>query len=210
MNKYPKIQTIYKRDPANNLKTLLEGDFSLPELEYLSDNEWVGREKIDGTNIRVILDSGTLLFKGRSEEATIPSFLMDKLRQMFPVSKMLSVFGQSDTICLYGEGYGKGIQKAGESYIPNDVSFILFDIKIGHWWLRQEDTDDIAKKLSIDSVPILGTFTLKEAVDIARKGFKSLISDQIAEGLVLVPKVQLLDRAARRIITKIKCRDFKR
>ncbi|GAG78633.1 unnamed protein product [marine sediment metagenome] len=37
MIEYHKIQTIYKRDPDTNYKTLLEGNFSTPELEYLRD-----------------------------------------------------------------------------------------------------------------------------------------------------------------------------
>jgi hypothetical protein len=55
MKEYHKIQTVFKRDPSNNYKTLLEGEFAIPEFGYLQDNEWVFTEKVDGTNIRVMV-----------------------------------------------------------------------------------------------------------------------------------------------------------
>ena len=48
MIKYPKIQTVYLRDPETKYRTLLEGQFALPEFEYLANNEWIFTEKIDG------------------------------------------------------------------------------------------------------------------------------------------------------------------
>lgn len=39
MREYPKIQTVFKRDPTTNMKTLLDGDWSLPEFGYLANNE---------------------------------------------------------------------------------------------------------------------------------------------------------------------------
>lgn len=45
MKEYHKIQTVFKRDMATKHKTLLIGDYSLPEFEYLKDNTWVFTEK---------------------------------------------------------------------------------------------------------------------------------------------------------------------
>jgi len=57
MKEFHKIQTIYKRDPATKHRTLVEGDFSLPEFGFLQNNAWVFTEKVDGTNnVRVIFD----------------------------------------------------------------------------------------------------------------------------------------------------------
>ena len=55
MKEYHKIQTIFKRDPENKFKTLIYGEFSLPEFEYLKNNTWIFTEKVDGTNIRKCL-----------------------------------------------------------------------------------------------------------------------------------------------------------
>ena len=48
MTQYHKIQSVFKRDPNTKFKTLLEGEYSIPEFEYLKDNEWVFTEKVDG------------------------------------------------------------------------------------------------------------------------------------------------------------------
>jgi len=63
MNKYHKISTVFKRDPENNFKTLLFGEFATPELEYLQDNMWVFTEKVDGTNkVEEITDKIKVLY----------------------------------------------------------------------------------------------------------------------------------------------------
>lgn len=210
MKQYHKIQTIYLRNPKTNYKTLLEGEWSKPEFEYLKNNEWEATEKIDGTNIRVIWNENKLFYKGKTDKANIPSFLLETLQKIFTVEKMEKYF-KDVSVCLYGEGYGKKIQM-GHNYIPDNNNFILFDVKIEGMWLKRDDVYEIGNKLEISSVPILGYMTLLEAVEYVKKGFKSIIAHNInydAEGLVLRPKVQLFDRKGNRIITKIKCKDFK-
>ena len=80
MKEYHKIQTVFHRDPDTKFKTLLEGRFSLPEFEYLQNNEWIFTEKVDGTNIRIIFD-GELTFGGKTDRAQIPNQLVNKLVQ---------------------------------------------------------------------------------------------------------------------------------
>lgn len=215
MHEYPKINTIYKRDMEGNGKDMLVGEWSQPEFEYLKDNRWEWTEKIDGTNIRVNFDGNEVLFGGRTSKADIPAHLLEKLKELFPKELMASVFEPKDpsipmNVTLYGEGYGAKIQKGG-NYLGKEVGFILFDIRIGEWWLKRTDNEAFAEKLGIPIVPVIGYGTLQEAVDYVFVGFKSTIAqnkDYDAEGLVLKPAVDLLDRGARRIITKIKTRDF--
>jgi hypothetical protein len=113
---------------------------------------------------------------------------------------------------LYGEGYGAGLQKGGNGYIPGDVSFILFDVKIGDVWLRRTDVGDIAWRLNVPIVPMIGSGTLAEAVVTVRDGFRSWVygADRDAEGLVMRPAVELVSRIGKRIIAKVKTKDFKR
>lgn len=208
MDKYHKIQTVYLRDPDNNYNTLLEGQFALPEFEYLAENEWVFTEKIDGTNIRVHWDLEKILFGGRTDAAQIPAFLFARLQELFPVKKFDELYPEIP-MTLYGEGYGARIQKGGGNYIPDGVDFILFDVMIGGYYLERENVEDIAGKLGVGVVPIVGTGTLRDAVRIARDGFKSRIGTQVAEGLVMRPSVELMSRRGHRIITKIKHKDFR-
>lgn len=212
MNEYHKIQTVFKRDPETRFKTLLEDDYSLPELEYLKDNEWVFTEKVDGTNIRVMYCAADnyIHFGGKTDRAQIPATLVERLREKFgPISMsnaIKEIFNETD-ICLYGEGYGEKIQKGGGNYKPTQ-DFVLFDVKIGDWWLQRKDVEDVANKLEIDIVPILGKGTLIEMVECAKVGIASTWGGFQAEGIVARPSTELKTRSGHRIITKIKCKDF--
>jgi hypothetical protein len=210
MRQYHKIQTVFKRNPDDNYKTLLREEYSMPEFKMLKDIIWVGTEKIDGTNIRIIWDNGKLYFKGKTDKANIPKHLLEKLEELFTEEKLISQFGNESSVCLYGEGYGVKIQKGG-NYIPNDTDFILFDCKINGIWLERENVEGIGKQMEINVVPIAYNGGIEQAVELVKNGFVSLIShnrNYIAEGLILKPEKELFDRRGNRIITKIKHKDF--
>lgn len=209
MNNYHKIQTVYKRDPETKHKTLLEGSFSLPEFEYLAENKWQWQEKIDGANTRAMFDGELILFGGRTDNAQISAFLANRLNEIFlPQLELFRTMFPDGKVCLYGEGYGAKIQKGGGNY-RQDQDFVLFDIKIGDWWLLRPDVEDIAQKLSLDIVPVIGSGTLFEMVAKVKEGFNSQWGDFIAEGIVARPLVELKTRRGDRLITKVKCKDFR-
>lgn len=221
MAEYQKIQTLFKRDERN---IIIPDQFTYPEFEVLKDLKWECTEKIDGTNIRIELESSgnpedgiIMSFKGRTDKAVIPEHLLTKLNWLFDRERLMEVLNITDetqncNITLYGEGYGAKIQKGG-NYISNDVNFILFDVKIGKWWLDRESIKDIADKLGINAVPLMGYMTIPEAIEYVKKGFKSTIAenkDYDAEGLVLKTPCGLLKRDGERLITKIKTVDFRK
>lgn len=221
MNEYPKIQSIYKRDKQGRF---LIDEWAEPWMEYLDDLEWIFTEKVDGTNIRVMFNgcagSGALLgvrFGGRTDKAQIQTSLLDELQLMFSWDLMSEVFSNAEApVCLYGEGFGAGIQKGGGLYGAKQ-NFILFDVKVGDWWLKQEAVEDVAHKLGILLVPIVGHGTLTKAASMALTGFGSWIANPPtgqdtpeAEGLVCRPAVDLFDRGGRRIIVKVKTKDMRR
>ena len=205
MKEYHKIQSIFKRESERPCR-IIEGQYSLPEFEYLKDNIWTFTEKVDGTNIRIMLKDEQLKIGGKTDNASIPSFLYDKLNSMFEIGVLCEKFPEG--VCLYGEGYGAKIQKGGGNYIPNGVDFVLFDVKVGEYWLNRTSVEEIAEFLKIKVVPIIGEGTLQDAIDITRKGFKSQWGDFTAEGIVARPKIELFARNGKRIITKIKYKDF--
>jgi hypothetical protein len=208
MKEYHKILTVLKRNPETNYKTLTD-EWACPEFEYLKNLRWVFTEKIDGTNIRIMWDGETVQFGGKTDRAQIPEFLLARLREMFSVDQMREVFPDGPA-CLYGEGYGAKIQKGGGNYIKDGVDFILFDVRVGPWWLRRVDAEDIANKLGISCVPVVGVGNLSELIRIVRRGFKSMFGQFKAEGIVARPEVELFDRLGKRIITKLKHKDFER
>ena len=202
---YPKIRTIFKRDEKTH--KVIEDEYSLPEFEYLKDNQWEFTEKIDGTNIRVNWDCEELTFGGRTSNASIPTFLLTRLQELFTVEKMKSVYPDV-SIVFFGEGYGTKIQKGGGNYISNGVDFILFDIIIDGWWLKRENIVGIGERLGVKVVPLIDYGTLGDAIKLIKSGVTSVFGSFQAEGLVLKPPVELHNRAGKRIITKIKHKDF--
>lgn len=239
--KYHKINTVFYRDPATNHKTLLSGYWSEPEFELLRHIPWEWTEKVDGTNIRVIwepdhrFDRGMrtyygnkLEFRGKTDAAEIPKPLLVRLNELFTPSLMYKTFPDTSierhldvgdiSVTLYGEGYGNKIQKVGKRYREEGTDFVLFDVNINGIWLDREDVDDIANKLGIQSVPVLRTGTLWEAIDFIRQGKEGhLVTSKFAEdstlpieGIVCRPRRELLTKTGKRIITKIKYKDFLR
>ncbi len=205
MELYHKIKTVFKRNPID--KTLLMGEYSEPEFEYLKRNFWVFTEKVDGMNIRIIsYPEGTVEFRGRTDNAQIPAKLVKRLIELFPKNgKLHEQFPNG--ACLYGEGYGAGIQKGGGNYFSTQ-EFVMFDIKIGGWWLKRRDMTDIADILKIRVVPIVSLGTLANSVEIVKGGFASRWGNFQAEGIVARPEVELFSRNGDRIIAKLKCKDF--
>ena len=111
---------------------------------------------------------------------------------------------------IYGEGYGVKIQKGG-NYIKDGVGFIVFDVKVGDMYLLRDSMEDIAGKLGAPVVPYMGQFTIDEAIEFVKTGFKSTIAenkDYDAEGLVLKCPDGLRTRRGERIIFKVKTCDF--
>jgi hypothetical protein len=211
MIKYPKIKTIYNRN-QDDLKHVILGAWSLAEFDYLKDNTWVWTEKVDGTNIRVIWDGEKVTFGGRTDNAQIPAFLLSRLQELFTAEKLRDAFNPLDCpVILFGEGYGKKIQKVGGRYKSDGTDFILFDVKVGDYWLERDNVADIANSLNIKAVPILGTGSLLEATEFLKGNEKSRISEDgelPIEGLILRPVLNLYDHHHGRIIGKLKCRDL--
>ena len=252
METYQKINGLYKRykDGPNRGKFIM-GDWAVPEFEYLADNDWEFTEKVDGTNIRIHLrrydDNLYVDFGGRTDNAVIPKHLLVWLESMFVpttthrnISERERLVGlwmldnDLTDVILFGEGYGPKIQNGGN--YRDDVSFVLFDVKIGEFWLDRANVDDVAEKLGIDSVPVIGHGTLYDAIRIVagrerkpvwqdprNQGYepdyyedvptgaflKSQWGDFEAEGIVARTSVPLFDRKGQRIITKIKAVDFR-
>jgi hypothetical protein len=202
---YHKIVTVWDRDPDNKFKTLLEGQWATPEFKFLRNCNWIGTEKVDGTNIRVIWDGNTVTFGGKTDRAQIPANLLNALNAMFTASRL------SDDLkgpcVLYGEGYGAKIQKGGGNYRP-DQSFVLFDVRAGDVWLDRETVNEIALELDIEVVPELYRGMLDDLIEPVATGFPSSWGDFQAEGLVMRPEVELVNRLGHRIIAKVKCKDF--
>ena len=207
MIEYPKIDGPFVRDPKG--KVIL-GQWRLPEFEYLKDNLWSWTEKIDGTNIRIGWDGEKVEFGGRSADSQMRTDLLIRLQELFPPEKF-GIFDGAKQVVLFGEGYGARIQKGGGNYKPDGVDFILFDVWIDGWWLKDEDMRGIAAKLDIDAVPFVRIWSLDGMLTYMQvhREHKSDFGDFGAEGFVGKPLVPLFDRRGNRIVVKLKFKDLR-
>ena len=169
---------------------------------------------------------------GKTDNAQIPKNLLKHMQEKYSDEKVLASLGLKEFIpveewenehnwleydqipniyTIYGEGYGEGIQSGGW-YIKGGNEFIVFDVKVNDIYLKTEARDEIATKLGAPIVPLIGYFTLDEAIDYVRKGFRSIVAEnpeaKMAEGLVLRTDLGLRNRMGKRLIVKVKYEDF--
>lgn len=211
MANYTKIETPFERDMEGS-KKLIEGKWRNETVEFLKDNLWDCTEKIDGTNIGIVWDGNRVTYQGKTENASIPANLMNKLLELFGGDVNEELFEQKFNdmkVILFGEGYGAKIQKGGGNY-RSDCSFILFDVYLPDQdlWLKRDSIEDIAKAFNIDVVPIIFRGTLEDAITYVKRKPKSTIGVANMEGLVCRPIVEVKDRMNRRVLVKVKVRDF--
>lgn len=201
---YHKIETLYERD----LQTFKVNPKILKNPTYGLLKQWEFTEKIDGMNIRIIWENGKLSFAGRTNKANLPEDLVNYLCTSIDARKMNEVFPETNVI-IYGEGYGAGIQKGG-FYSPTK-KFIAFDVLVENkWWLNWENLNNVTKKLEIDVVPYIGLMSLEDATEMVKSGFRTSLgnADSLSEGLVGRPQETLFDKNGKRLILKLKTRDF--
>ena len=130
MYTYTKIETPFKR-AKDGTKKLIDGAWRNEKVEFLANNQWVFTEKIDGTNVGVHWDGHKVAYQGRTERAQIPAPLVNILNEKFGTNEaeelFEQIFGEKEVV-IFGEGYGKKIQKVGGEYLPDRCDFILFDV----------------------------------------------------------------------------------
>jgi hypothetical protein len=228
MSQYHKINGVFKRYTKDNKKDgtipegkvwgeFKDGEWAQDEFEYLKDTEWQWTEKVDGMNVRIVVtmnDWDIRLF-GKTDKAEIPKGLSDWFEDWVDKNGdvILEMFDNVDEVILYGEGIGPKIQKGKHGFTEYGV--ILFDVKIGKFWLKREHVDQIGVDIGLPTVPIVERATLNQAIEDMRsraelkKERTSSFGDWPMEGIVGVPTVGLLSRSGDRIITKLKYSDFR-
>lgn len=215
MKTYDKIETVFERGEDFKVIDVLRR----PEFGLIC--KWVLTEKVDGTNVRLHFtpstDGGWTSHEigGRTDNAQLPTSLLQELTRICDVirGEVTAICAEYDlpSLTLFGEGYGAKIQKGGGNY-RSDQGFILFDVMAGSTYLEEASVTSTSARLGVPRVPILDAqATIVEAVGMCRHGFQSTIaeSDCEAEGVVAKPIVPLYDSRGRRVMWKLKCRDFR-
>jgi len=207
--KYSKINTLWKRED-NKKGNIIEGEYSM--LEFHNIKLWYVEEKIDSTNVRVIYTPDTLEFRGRTDNAKIheQGKLLEWLKENITISDLKKEFGDTEVI-LYGEGFDPKINT-----MWTDTGFVLFDIKIGKFWLTRDSVKDIAERLFLDTPPFLGVMNEEEITQYVKtEPYSKYIGDRydmfyLSEGIVARPVNELFARNGDRVIFKLKLSDYRK
>jgi len=212
MIEYPKIETLYDRDERTH--KVITSQLWLAEFGNIKT--WHVTEKIDGTNVRISFTSpDKIIFSGRTDNAQMPVKLLDHLLQVFTVDKLAAVFQETESeVMIFGEGYGEKIQNGGN--YRSGISFRLFDILIGGWWLEPDSLTAIADGLGVKMVPYLGII---DNLPASRDELASILHGSVvaaeekgqeyqAEGIVARTHPLLLRRSGQRLVWKLKFKDF--
>ena len=173
-------------------------------------------EKIDGTNVRIsFTPPGKIIFSGRTDNAQMPVKLLEHLTNVFTAEKLSAVFQETESeIMLFGEGYGEKIQDGGN--YRSGISFRLFDVLIGGWWLEPDSLVVIAGGLGIETVPYVAQIgslpeTRDDLLGIIQSSHVATLEkgqEYQAEGIVARTYPLLLTRSGKRLMWKLKFRDF--
>lgn len=116
-------------------------------------------------------------------------------------------------VYIYGEFYGKKIQKGG-NYDKEKNRFSVFDICQQGWYVPINILRDYCERLGLEMVPYLGQMTIPEAEHMVIPGFKTRVvgaanPDYIEEGIVARPVIPIKDTRGKRMIVKIKHEDYR-
>lgn len=204
---YPKIYSPWKRHTEGENKGRFNFmDWSEPEFALTAGLHWVWTEKIDGTNVRIIWDGHKVRIGGRTDDAQMPTFLLDLLNATFPEELLEQTFKDKQVV-LYGEGFGPKIQKGGGLYGDKPM-FALFDVRVGGTWLLPDDVRQVAGDMGLMNAPLVAVAPISGAAEIVSKGLTSAFGDFHAEGVVGTVIGGLQTRRGARIQVKLKHRDL--
>jgi len=210
---YPKIETLYERDKETFKVTDV---FKLPEFGLIDPKRWIFTEKIDGMNMRISPLVAGLDVRGRGDNAQIPDdltkYIYEKLGNLSlwkDTFKFEELPQEETDITLFGEGFGAGIQKGGG--YSKEKKFILFDVKVGDWWLEWDDVEDVGDKMDIPCAPAVFVKDRWEMEEAVRAGIDSIIdgASHKSEGVVARTNPTLFTRYGTRLMWKLKTKDYK-
>ena len=195
---------------------------TMEESQYLPEGKWIKTEKIDGTNIRIILTKpdekgNRKRFIGSRKlilnpEDKVAKQFMDCLKDI-NLNKIAEYFKEvNSTVIIYGEGYGAGVQSGG-IYSPIK-NFRVFDIRIGSAYQDFEYTQKVCIDNQLNIVPIIGEcriISYGECIDSLKRFDNTLVNEGVGgkpEGIVYKHDPVLLNKYGERLIFKIKFKDF--
>ena len=232
MTPYEKTVNLYPRFAEKpNIGKYDTSTLYLPTLGLVKPEAWIFTEKIDGTNIRIVLSwkdaDLAIRIEGRKANSQVPGDLIATILVMTNNrrKKLLEQMPQDPDsgITLYGEGYGPGIQQHGGAY-RTDKGFVLFDVakwssgpaKYDQYYLPRTHVEMFGEECGLTVAPrVFPGLGLGQVTKRVREGFPSSLApfkggERQAEGIIGSAEglYHFSDGAVRRLKFKLKTQDF--
>jgi hypothetical protein len=202
---YSKIDNLYKHDTVTgryDVTRLARPEFDIPKY-------WDVSEKVDGMSVHIELmqSSSAYLLHGR----TASTQFRDEWRTpLIDLAEHLvgSDLNDDSTCRIYGELYGPGINNGGG--YGGGIRFAAFDIAFDESFVNPQVFDEICQQHSIPIVPKFVSQSISQLDYWVRNGFKSRITGAAcdAEGIIAKSPVELRNNAGKRLMFKLKTKDF--
>ena len=207
---YHKIVSPWLRTDSKS-KTVDLGAFSDKYVEMLKDIQWIGSEKIDGTNLNFYYDGNHVHVYGHTDKSDFNGEVGEWIAKLITPefeSIFEQIFGEKEAF-VNGELIGPKIQS--NLYNLDDYKFVMFDIycKSTDTYWSQDAVTGIAEKLGFDRAKIVMTGTLDQIKSMVESTPVSFLNPKMEmEGIVIRPVQELKKANGERIIYKVKVRDL--
>lgn len=210
MKTFEKIPTLFRFDQST--KKFIFNNFHDRNVELLQHHHWMFTEKIDGTNFRLHWDGYGISYAGRTDAATFSkeqlAFIEARLADDNTETVIEQLFKEK-RVTVYGELYGKNIQKVGSLYGP-EYAIKVFDVCVDDVFLERTNMVEVCQAVGFEAVPVLLTGTIHDGIKYVLSNEKSSFSAAPLEGLVGKPLGDFRSRTGNRIMVKIKSADLKK
>jgi len=198
--KYPKIINAYKEEYVEQAKKLDTADI-----------KWMVSEKIHGANFGVYCKDGeTVRFASRNQFVGSDFFnaasVIEQLKQpAITLFKTLNL-KKGDTLIVYGELFGEGVQR---DIYYGEKQFVAFDVAVNKELQPFLDVIPSLRDSGFRAVSPELYETLEEALEVSPEE-KSQYSPKgcIREGIVIAPSKPLYFNSGSRVIFKIVNKEF--
>ena len=174
-------------------------------VEIMAFRECYAMEKIHGTSAHVSFKDGKLTFFSGGEKHV-------KFEDLFEHDVLCCIYSEhydGMDLVLFGEAYG-GSQQGMSATYGKELKFVVFDVKMGDYWLDVPNAEQVTKKLGLGFVDYRKIPTTLKAIDrerdkpsvqAKRNGIRE---NKMREGVVLRPLIELKKNNGKRIIVKHK------
>ncbi len=208
---YPKMKTLFKLEQEGKKWTITNGEI-LPDtapLHFLSMEELVFTEKIDGTNMGVLVENGKIIHIQKRNNIANPEDKNDRF--YFDEGLIPESFPEEFSGMIFGELHGTKIQKGG--IYSNKREFRMFDILNihGNKFFTWDALVAFQDKLGIKTVPEIGYWYDRFDVNCVKEFLSQMTvwcnPKEKAEGFVVRHRKDV--SVDKRWMAKIRHSDFK-